>query len=126
MFYQILDCNSYWNILIYLYSYSEFKLKKHIFKFIYVICVCLRIVMSNTAWLYERHCRSLIRGWYYLPFGRTWVDPWLLVASWFLCIVYIRPVSCVSNVVHSWLPLRFSLKLIYTLGCLIYLVDKSF
>ena len=29
---------------------------------IYVICVCWRIVVSNTSWLYELHSGSLIRG----------------------------------------------------------------
>jgi hypothetical protein len=48
---------------------------------IYLICVCLSIVVSNTYWLYESRggCLGGDRGC--LTFVSPWVYPWFLVGS---------------------------------------------
>jgi hypothetical protein len=75
---------------------------------IYVICVCLRIVVSNVYWLYEYHGECLVVGRDCLSFAGDWVHRQflggVLVAHLFsfMCCVFrfvcLCPVSCGPNV----------------------------
>ena len=61
-----------------------------------------------------------------VPFAGAWVHLRFLVVSWLLiclvfCIVFfvfLLPMSCLPNVAHYWLSIRFSLKvIIYSYLC---------
>jgi hypothetical protein len=71
------------------------------------ICVCLRIVVSNTPWLNEQHGGCLISVMNCLPFGNTWVLPgfwWYPRCSSFLvfCVVFLLVV--VLCLAYTMLP----------------------
>ena len=86
----------------------------------YVICVCLRLVVSNASWIYEQHGGCPIIGKNWLLFA---VHPQFFVHlfSFMCCGVFCLSSSCVLCaqccqclwIVHSLLLLRFSRTLIY-------------
>ena len=68
---------------------------------IYVICVCLRMLVSHKYWLLEKYGGYLVTGRDCLLF--VWVRPRLSVGPVLLlclvfCFVCLRRVSCVPNV----------------------------
>ena len=63
--------------------------------YIYVICVCLRTVVSNKSWLYEWNGGYLRRGRNYLPFATIWVHPRCLVGL--LIFLVFCVVFCFSS-----------------------------
>ena len=110
---------------------------------IYVICVCLRIVVSTTYCVVYLciyvlfvfvlctqcyQCLWIVHSWLPLLFSYrvlcTQCCQYLWIFPSVFSNVYFRSVSCVTGVanvwiVHSWLPTRFSLKFIFVL-CLVY------
>jgi hypothetical protein len=78
---------------------------------IYVICVYLRIVVSDTSWIYQYHGNCLIGGMTCLLFTSSWIP----VFSFLCCVLsFCLSSSCVMCAqccqslwnVHSWLALH--------------------
>jgi hypothetical protein len=114
--------------------------------FIYVSCVCLCMVVSNTCWLYIVIWRVSYVGWGCLPFPSAWVHTGVLVGSELLialgfgvvCLVFlfvfVRCLACpvlpVFWIANSWLPIWFSLTFIKYVQAPRYLlwskIDRQF
>ena len=97
--------------------------------YIYVICVCLRTVVSNKSWLYEWNGGYLRRGRNYLPLSGFIPGVWWGCSYfWFsvLCFVFRRPLSCVPNVASFFFFLHCSFLIVPLVFSNVYLLTSPF